>query len=151
MTRLLIAALFLAIVVLAFEAGRASAYRPTLGPAQSPVAMGANPGAERTGAPLSVPPTVPGGTPAPPSSGISAAGHTISGTASWGYGWSGAVTRLRRGTPICVTGPLGRWCGRSVGYGPAKWTGRIVDLSASLFRELCGPLSRGLCTVRLSW
>ena len=75
----------------------------------------------------------------------------LTGIASWGYGWSGVVTRLRRGTAICVTGPLGKWCGRSVGYGPALWTHRIADLSPTVFVTICGPLSRGLCKVVLSW
>jgi hypothetical protein len=76
---------------------------------------------------------------------------SISGIASWGRPWAGVVTRLPRGTRICVTGPLGWWCGRSVGYGPARRTGRIADLSATVFGLICGPLSRGLCRVTLSW
>jgi hypothetical protein len=75
---------------------------------------------------------------------------SIRGTASWGYGWSGVVTRLPRGTAICVTGPLGRWCGRSVGYGPAVYTHRIADLSRAVFASICGPLSQGLCRVTLA-
>lgn len=73
------------------------------------------------------------------------------GTASWGDGWHGVVTRLPRGTRICVRGPLGSWCGRSVGYGPAAYTHRVADLSRAVFRLVCGPLSAGLCRVGVSW
>ena len=71
------------------------------------------------------------------------------GIASWGDGWSGVVTRLPRGTAIIVCGPLACWSGRSVGYGPAKRTGRIADLSRAVFAHICGAPSRGLCRVIL--
>lgn len=77
--------------------------------------------------------------------------NRLTGIASWGDDWSGVVTRLPRGTAICVAGALGRWCGPSVGYGPAVWTGRIADLSGAVFRDICGPTSMGLCTVTLTW
>jgi hypothetical protein len=89
--------------------------------------------------------------PSRPFARAAARGHHLRGVASFGYGWVGVVTRLPRGTRICVTGPLGRWCGRSVGYGPAKWTHRIADLSPAVFSRICGPLSAGLCGVVLSW
>lgn len=78
-------------------------------------------------------------------------GHSLRGVASWGLGWKGVVTRLPRGTRITVTGPRGTWAGRSVGFGPAVWTHRIADLSATVFRAICGSLSAGLCYVTLSW
>lgn len=77
--------------------------------------------------------------------------HSVSGVASWGYFDGHVVTRLPRGTTILVTGPLGSWAGKSWGYGPAKWTRRVVDLDASVFRAICGSLSRGLCHVKLEW
>jgi len=78
-------------------------------------------------------------------------GVSLSGIASWGYGWSGVVTRLPRGTQITVTGPLGSWSGRSVGYGPAVWTDRIADLSRSVFELICGDPRMGLCKVTVSY
>lgn len=78
-------------------------------------------------------------------------GHSLTGIASWGYFSGHVVTRLPRGTPITVTGPLGSWSGKSWGYGPAKWTGRIVDADREVFRLLCGDPSKGLCTVTLEW
>ena len=74
----------------------------------------------------------------------------VTGTASWGYGWSGAVTRLPRGTRIRVCGPLACWSGRSVGYGPDARLHRIADLSRPLFARLCGDPSMGLCKVRIT-
>lgn len=72
------------------------------------------------------------------------------GTASWGDGWPGVVTRLPRGTRICVAGPIGSWCGRSTGYGPAAYTHRVADLSRAAFRLVCGDPSIGLCRVRVT-
>lgn len=92
--------------------------------------------------------------PAAPSSGpmTRPSASRLSGTASWGCCWAGVVTRLRRGTPIRVCGPIPPcWSGRSEGYGPAVWTGRIADLSMAVFTAICGPLSRGLCRVVLTW
>ena len=78
-----------------------------------------------------------------------AAQRTLVGTASWGWFGGHVVTRLPHGTSIRVCGALGCWSGRSWGYGPAAWTHRIVDLDRSVFAAICGPPSRGLCTVRL--
>lgn len=76
--------------------------------------------------------------------------QSLRGTASWGYFGGHVVTRLPRGTHIEVVGPLGTWRGVSWGYGPAAWTGRIVDLDYSVFKQLCGdPVRLGLCTVTL--
>jgi len=69
------------------------------------------------------------------------------GTASWGRGWAGVVTRLPRGTRIRVCGRLGCWSGRSVGYGPARRTHRVADLSRPVFARICGSPSMGLCRV----
>lgn len=84
-----------------------------------------------------------------PTGRIGTASERLTGTASWGYGWSGVVTRLPRGTRICVRGPLGSWCGRSVGYGPAAYTRRIADLSRAVFEKVCGDPSAGLCRIVL--
>jgi len=79
-------------------------------------------------------------------------GNTVlwkSGIASWGYFAGHAVTRLRRGTSIVIVGPLGTWRGRSWGYGPKASTGRVADLDISIFRDICGPSSLGLCDVKV--
>lgn len=89
----------------------------------------------------------PVGTASPPNSEPSASWR---GTASWGDFGGHVVTRLPRGTRIEVVGPHGTWHGRSWGYGPAKWTGRIVDLDVRVFEDICGPRSLGLCKVTLS-
>ena len=76
--------------------------------------------------------------------------RTSRGIASWGDFGGHVVTRLPRGTRIAVVGPLGTWHGRSWGYGPAAYTGRIVDLDREVFRDICGdPVILGLCTVKL--
>jgi len=62
----------------------------------------------------------------------------------------GIVTRLPRGTWVCVTGPAGTACGHSVGYGPAAWTHRLVDLDRSTFVRVCGALALGLCAVTMA-
>jgi hypothetical protein len=80
---------------------------------------------------------------------IRPSGTALRGTASWGNGWTGVVTRLPRGTVIRVCGPLGCWSGRSVGYGPAVRTHRVADLSRSVFSRICGDPSAGLCRVSI--
>jgi hypothetical protein len=77
--------------------------------------------------------------------------HSIRGIASWGPFSGHVVTRLPRGTPIVVTGPLGTWRGLSWGYGPQARTGRIADLDRGVFAAICGPPSRGICTVTLRY
>jgi hypothetical protein len=78
--------------------------------------------------------------------------HRLAGEASWGDDWTGVVTRLPRGTAICVAGKLGHWCGLSIGYGPAIWTGRIVDFDRATFHDVRGdPVVLGTCQVVLSW
>ena len=114
-------------------------------PAPSPRATaGASTPAPRPGASVGAlvsKTSVAGSTPAPVA--------ILRGTASWGDGWTGVVTRLPRGTRIRVCGPLGCWSGRSVGYGPAVRTGRIADLSRAVFASVCGDPSIGLCRVSL--
>jgi hypothetical protein len=79
------------------------------------------------------------------------ASKVITGEASWGYGFKGhVVTRYPRGTVIRVCGRLG--CTGKVlswGYGPAKRTGRIADLDVSVFENVCGPRSMGVCQIKL--
>lgn len=48
-----------------------------------------------------------------------------------------------------MSGPLGCWSGRSVGYGPKASTGRVADLSRSVFKSICGDPSIGLCRVTM--
>jgi hypothetical protein len=76
------------------------------------------------------------------------------GEASWGYLTGHVVTRYPRGTAIRVCGPLGCWpsattWGASWGYGPARRTGRIVDLDRSVFAAICGNPRQGVCQVVL--
>jgi len=79
-----------------------------------------------------------------------ASGGSLRGTASWGPFAGHVVTRLPRGTRIEIVGPHGTWQGFSWGYGPARRTGRIVDLDYTVFKSLCGsPEILGLCTVTL--
>lgn len=112
----------------------------------------------RTGAPTAgmpasataAPPTPVADTPAP------VVPHRLAGEASWGDFGGHVVTRLARGTRIRVCGALGCWpsvttWGRSWGYGPAKRTGRIVDLDRSVFAAICGDPRRGVCQVVLRW
>jgi len=148
-TRPRVVALVLTAFLVGMLAGHASA---TPRPAPQPSAGLALPAGEgRTAAPprLRVQPAAV--VRVRPASGSVTAPHPsiLRGIASWGDGWVGVVTRLQRGTPICVTGPRGRWCGRSTGYGPARWTGRIADLSRLVFVAICGPASLGLCRVEV--
>ena len=89
--------------------------------------------------------------PAPLESVAIPGGTSVAGIASWGWFGGHVVTRLPRGTRITVCGELGCWSGKSWGYGPAKRTGRIVDLDREVFRDLCGAPSKGLCEVTLTW
>jgi hypothetical protein len=76
--------------------------------------------------------------------------RSVTGEASWGPFKGHVVTRYSRGTIVRVCGGLG--CTgkvRSWGYGPAKSTGRVADLDSSIFRHVCGPLSMGVCQVKL--
>lgn len=77
------------------------------------------------------------------------AAHVTVGTASWGDFSGHIVTRFERGTRVRVCGAERCVVGRSWGYGPAKWTRRIVDLDRELFRRVCGDPKLGLCTVAL--
>ncbi len=73
----------------------------------------------------------------------------VVGTASWGDFSGHIVTRYPRGTHVTVCSKAHCVTGRSWGYGPARWTGRIVDLDRRLFALVCGPPRLGLCTVAL--
>jgi hypothetical protein len=155
--RILFAGLSLAVVLTAFAAGRASASRGA--PLVIPAAVVVIPVTAGDGEPdlegfRRPPSTLPASSPAvasTPRPGPRPANRSITGIASWGTGWVGVVTRLPRGTWIRVCGALGCWSGRSVGYGPARWTGRIADLSRAVFADICGLPSMGLCRVVLSW
>lgn len=74
--------------------------------------------------------------------------HVTIGVASWGDFDGHIVTRLSRGTPVSVCGPVGCVHGRSWGYGPGA-PGRIADLDRELFRLVCGDPRLGLCRVAL--
>lgn len=115
---------------------------PTLASAPS---MSPEPTLEPTARPTPKP------TPKPTPRATAKPSKSLSGTASWGDFDGHVVTRLPRGTSIVVVGPTGTWRGKSWGYGPAKWTGRIVDLDVLVFEDICGPRSQGLCQVTLYW
>lgn len=118
----------------------------TLQPFATPVATAAGP----SSAPATHGPSATVGTSTSGASGAYA--RSLSGIASWGDFGGHVVTRLPRGTRIEVVGPHGTWRGVSWGYGPAKWTERIVDLDRSVFNDLCGnPVILGLCKVTLRW
>ena len=69
------------------------------------------------------------------------------GVASWGYFGGHVVSRWPRGTVLTVCGNVGCRTAHSWGYGPAKWTGRLVDLDVTVFRDVCGWEGKGLCRV----
>jgi hypothetical protein len=73
------------------------------------------------------------------------------GRAAWGYLDGRVVTRLPAGTRIKVCGSGGCWEGVSYGYGPAESTGYLVDLDATIFERICGPLGKGVADVVLYW
>jgi hypothetical protein len=155
----LIFCLLLALICLAFEAGRVSAHHP----APRPPAQTASANAAASVAPLAtfselateapdlgatvVPLAV--ASPRPVAVSVVRPPRLVRGIASWGDGWAGVVTRLPRGTWIRVCGALGCWSGRSVGFGPAVATGRIADRSAAVFAAICGAPSMGLCSITL--
>lgn len=77
----------------------------------------------------------------------------MSGKASW-YSFSRnhgmfAAMRGYRGRSVRVSGPRGSVIVKINDYGPAKWTGRIIDLSAESFKATVGPLSRGVGWVKI--
>jgi hypothetical protein len=83
--------------------------------------------------------------------------HHVGGTATWyryRTGQAAAGPRLREA--------LGRsWRGRTVRVNgvPVKLTdymgtrnrAKVIDLDDGLFRRICGPLSRGVCRVTVTW
>jgi hypothetical protein len=69
-------------------------------------------------------------------------------------GQAAAAARLRdalgpnwRGMVVRVDGPLGSLNVRITDYESSKIPGRLIDLSSADFLTLCGPLSRGICSV----
>ncbi len=77
--------------------------------------------------------------------------HKASGRATWGAFGGAVITRLLPGTLIRVCGRLGCWAGVSSGFGPSPDGGNLVDLDASIFRRICGPLGTGVGSIVLSW
>lgn len=78
---------------------------------------------------------------------------TFSGKASW-YSFSrnhGMFAALRgyRGKSVRVTGPKGTIIVNINDYGPQKWTGKVIDLSAEAFKAAIGPLSKGVGYVNI--
>lgn len=63
---------------------------------------------------------------------------TLSGTASFYDNGTTAMTAVPRGTIIVICGAAG--CIQRVvnDYGPAKWTGRIIDMYRPDFFAICG-------------
>lgn len=73
------------------------------------------------------------------------------GRATWGEFGGAVITRLPPGTLIRVCGRLGCWAGVSSGFGPSPDGGNLVDLDASIFQRICGPLGTGVGSIVLSW
>lgn len=77
----------------------------------------------------------------------------FSGKASW-YSFSRnhgmfAAMRGYRGKKVRVTGPKGTIIVTINDYGPQKYTGKIIDLSAEAFKAAIGPLSKGVGSVKI--
>jgi Lytic transglycolase len=53
------------------------------------------------------------------------------------------------GTMVTVSGPAGTITVPSEDFGPAAWTGRVLDLSPAAFEAVAGSLSAGV--VGVSW
>jgi hypothetical protein len=69
-------------------------------------------------------------------------------------GQAAAAARLRdllgpswRGMVVRVDGPLGHLYVRLTDWESSLIPGRLIDLSSEDFLTLCGPLSRGICSV----
>jgi hypothetical protein len=77
--------------------------------------------------------------------------HKAVGRATWGEFGGAVITRLSPGTRIRVCGRLGCWAGVSSGFGPSPDGGNLVDLDASIFRRIYGPLGTGVGSIVLSW
>lgn len=78
---------------------------------------------------------------------------SFSGKASW-YSFSRnhgmfAAMRGYRGKKVRVTGPRGTIIVTINDYGPQKYTGKIIDLSAEAFKACIGPLSKGVGNVKI--
>ncbi len=81
-------------------------------------------------------------------------GDVLRGRASWVdpvYGARYLAARMHRGTRLRVCGARGCITGRVNDYGPSRriYPERIVDLSKSRFREVCGWPGMGTCRVRV--
>lgn len=76
----------------------------------------------------------------------------ISGIASWYASWCNCTAmRQWRGRLVRVVGPAGVVATvRIDDYGPARWTGRIIDLNPATFEAVCKNLSRGTCAVTVT-
>jgi hypothetical protein len=74
-------------------------------------------------------------TPKPPP--LPAPRQTLTGTATW-YTNGTTAMRLPRGTLVKICGSATCVVRRIGDYGPATWTGHIVDLTPQDFRTVCG-------------
>jgi hypothetical protein len=54
-----------------------------------------------------------------------------------------------RGQLVLITGPAGQAVTRINDSGPVPSLHRVADLNPETFEQVCGPLSRGVCTVTL--
>jgi hypothetical protein len=77
--------------------------------------------------------------------------HKAAGRATWGEFGGAVITRLPPGTQIRVCGRLGCWAGVSSGFGPSPAGGNLVDLDATIFQRISGPLATGVGSIVLSW
>lgn len=121
-----------------------AAPRPTSTPVQKPTVK-----ATTARSPKPAPKPTPKPTPKPAPAIIYASKAV--GRATWGQFGGAVVTRLPPGTLIRVCGRTGCWAGVSSGFGPSPAGGNLVDLDASIFQRICGPLDTGVGSIVLSW
>jgi len=140
--------LLAAIIAAAFAAGRVSASRPAQAiPAPETAFMVVAPSGsrtpERTGTPSTTAlPSSPTAV-APPSQQSKSdlrAGTAVSGIAStYGPGYTGlTASRWPRGTVLRICGPAACVTRTTNDYGPAKATGRLLDLDVPTFETVSG-------------
>lgn len=80
-------------------------------------------------------------------------GFSIRGKASWYASWCNcnAMTDQRwRGKYVTITGPIGTRRVLINDAGPVKRLHRVADLNPTVFKAVCGPLSKGICTVTIT-
>ena len=62
-----------------------------------------------------------------------------------------AMWEVPFGTKVSIKGPSGQFEGVLKDRGPNKRLKRAADLSPIIFKEVCGPLSLGVCNVEITY